>query len=154
MATTPGAGGPLEVGPDVVDLAVVPPGPIGPLQVEHRDAGGLGERLDVRPEPISDPLEQRRRRHGVAEVLCQERHDLPADLQGRDVGVAPDAVDALDVEGDVAFQQVIDVDYLGHGLPPEGSIGPPVRRMGGYVTGGLAWLGGPRLSSLVKCAYG
>ena len=50
----------VEVGTDVVDLAVVPSRPVGLLQGEDRHVVLGGEGLHLSSETVADPLEQRR----------------------------------------------------------------------------------------------
>ena len=90
MATTPKRPcslGAVEVGTDVVELAVVPARAVGLLQGEDRDVVLGCERLHVTAEAVADLLEQRRRRDREAEVLGEEGHHLAAHLEVGDVGV-------------------------------------------------------------------
>jgi len=74
---------------------------------------------------------------GLPRVFGQECQDLPADLQSGDVGVAPDAVDAFDIEHDVAVEHVIDVDRRTHELLLEDSLGLTLRNVEATSGGGL-----------------
>jgi hypothetical protein len=51
----------------------------------------------------------------MAQVLGEEGDHLPADLQVGDVGVQIDAVQALQVEGHMAVEEVVDVAGCDHG---------------------------------------
>src|SRR5207248_11070591 len=48
----------------------------------------------------------------------QERHHLARHLQVRDIRVQIDAVQALQIETDMAIEQLVDVRHLSHGAPP------------------------------------
>ena len=52
--------GPIEVGTDVVELAVVPSRPVGFLQLQDRHLMLSGEGLHLAAETVADLLEQRR----------------------------------------------------------------------------------------------
>ncbi len=72
---------------------------------------GLGERVDIRAGTgyyLFDPP----RRYGLAEVRS-ELVDLAADLHVGDVGIQVEAVDAGDIEADVAVRRVVDVHHAG-----------------------------------------
>ncbi len=86
----------LQVGPDMIQLAVIPPGAVRLLQSQHRDPVLSGEGLDLLAEAVADLLEESRRGHGVAQVSGQERHHLAAHLQVGNVGVQVQAIDAFD----------------------------------------------------------
>ncbi len=77
----PGALGLLEIGPHVIELAVVPTTAVGLLQLQDGDPEGVGEVLDRLAEAVSPLLEEGRRGDGIAEVPGQVGHHLPADLQ-------------------------------------------------------------------------
>jgi hypothetical protein len=117
----------LQVGADVVELAIVPAGAVGPLEAQQGDAPLLGEGRDRLAEAVADAFEQDRRGDLVAQVLGQEPDHLAADLQVRDVGVEVDAVQAIQVERDVAVQDVVDVHHRRHMDHPirEASLGLP-----------------------------
>jgi hypothetical protein len=51
----------------------------------------------------------------MAQVLGQERDHLPVNLQVGDVGIQVDAVQALQVEGHMAVEEVVDVAHRSHG---------------------------------------
>ena len=51
----------------------------------------------------------------MAQVLGEEGDHLPADLQVGDVGVQIDAIQALQVEGHMAVEEVVDVARHSHG---------------------------------------
>jgi hypothetical protein len=84
-------------------------------EAHDRDAVVGGEAGHRRPERVADLGEAGRRGNRMAQVLGQERDHLPADLQVRDVGVQIDAVQALQVEGHMAVEEVVDVARCGHG---------------------------------------
>jgi hypothetical protein len=50
----------LQVGADVVELAIVPAGAVGPLEAQQGDAPLLGEGRDRLAEAVADALEQDR----------------------------------------------------------------------------------------------
>ena len=52
--------GRLKIGADVVELAVVPAGAVGSLQLEEGDVVVFGEGRNILPEAVADLLEQRR----------------------------------------------------------------------------------------------
>ena len=110
----------------MVELAIVPAGAVGPLEAQQRDALLLGKGRDPLAEAVADALEQHRGGDLVAQVLGQERDHLPADLQVGDVGVEVDAVQAIQVERDVAVEDVVDVRHHRHIDHPdrEDSLGP------------------------------
>lgn len=97
-----------EVGLHHVSLA------IALLEAHHRDVFGLGEVVDGFAEGGADLVEQRRGGDLVAAVLAEESDHLPADLEVGDVGVQVHPVQALDVEGDVAVQEIVDVRDTSH----------------------------------------
>ena len=83
--------GSLQVGPDVIELAVIPAAAVGLLQLQDRDPMARGERLDLAPEAVADLLDQRRRADRVAEMTFQELVDLrrrPAGWARRRSGTA------------------------------------------------------------------
>jgi hypothetical protein len=52
-------------------------------------------------------------------MLGQERDHLAPDLQVGDVGVEVDAVQAMQVEGDMTVEDIVDVDHRSHvNTPP------------------------------------
>jgi len=51
----------------------------------------------------------------MAQVLGEEGDHLPADLQVGDVGVQIDAVQALQLEGHMAVEEVVDAAHHSHG---------------------------------------
>jgi hypothetical protein len=104
----------LQVGADVVELAVVPAGAVGSLEVQQGDALPLGEGRHRLAEAVADALEQHRGGDLVAQVLGQERDHLAADLQVGDIGVEVEAVQAIQVERDVAVQDLVDVHHRRH----------------------------------------
>jgi hypothetical protein len=50
----------VDIGPDVVDLAVIPTGAVRLGQMQQRDVVGRGEHLHVTADPVTDLGEQRR----------------------------------------------------------------------------------------------
>jgi len=108
-----GALGRFQVGLDMVQFAVVPTGAVRLGQVRDWHRVCLGEGVDLAAEAVADLLDHRGGRYGLAEVPA-ELVDLPAHLQVRDVGVQVEAVDAGDVEPDVAVEHVVDVHHAGH----------------------------------------
>jgi hypothetical protein len=82
----------LQVRADVVELAIIPAGTVGPLEAQQGNVVCLSEGRDRLAEAVADAFEQRRGRDLVAQVPRQERHHLPADLQVGDVGVEVDTV--------------------------------------------------------------
>src|SRR5205807_9466469 len=72
--------GPLQVGADVIKLAVIPARTVGPLQVQDRDAVARGEGVDVPAEAVADLLDHGRRCDRLTEMTT-ELLDLPADLE-------------------------------------------------------------------------
>lgn len=64
--------GPGQVGPDVVDLAVIPAGAIGAGQAQERDAVVLGEGPDVFAEPVADLVEDGRGWDGQSQMVGHE----------------------------------------------------------------------------------
>jgi hypothetical protein len=107
----------LQVRADVVELAVIPARPVGRLQPQDRDLVSVGEPPDVAPKAVADRAQHRGRRDRLAQVPGDEPHDLPANLQIRDIGVQQKPVDALDLERHVRLQDVVDVRHarVGHG---------------------------------------
>jgi hypothetical protein len=51
-------------------------------------------------------------------VVGKEANDLAANLEVGHVGVEVEAVEAVEVEQDMAVEDVVDVRELGHLLPP------------------------------------
>jgi hypothetical protein len=101
----------LQVGADVVELAVVPAGAVGPLEPQQGNRLLLGEGRDCLAEAVPDALEQGRGGDLVAQVLGQERDHLAADLQVGDVGVEVDAVQAVQVKCHVTVEDIVDVHH-------------------------------------------
>ena len=99
----------LDVGTDVIDLAVIPPGPVRALQPQDRDPVVRRERLHRPHEPVADLGEQRRRRDRVPQMPGQEHHHLPTRLQVRHVGVQQHPVHALDLQRHMAVEHLIDI---------------------------------------------
>jgi hypothetical protein len=101
----------LQVGADVVELAVVPAGAVGPLEPQQGNRLLLGEGRDCLAEAVPDALEQGRGGDLVAQVLGQECHHLTADLQVGDVSVEVDAVQAVQVKCHVTVEDIVDVHH-------------------------------------------
>src|SRR5580658_3018015 len=106
--------GPLEIGPDVIKLAVVPTSAIRFSQLEERDLVLDGEGLDFTTETVPDLLKQSGRRDGVSEVSGEEGDYLACYLEVGDVGIEIEAVHAGQVEADVPFEHFIDVRHTCH----------------------------------------
>jgi hypothetical protein len=131
----------LQVGADMVELAIVPAGAVGPLEAQQGDVPLLGKGRDCLAEAVTDAFEQGRGRHLVAQMLGQERDHLAADLQVGDVGVEIDAIQAIQVERYVAVEDVVDVHHRRHmdhpdrkdslGLP-SGTTKPMTQHHGGF----------------------
>jgi len=85
------------------------------LELEQRDLVAASEGLDAIAEAVADVGEESGRGDGVAEVLGEEGDDLTADLEGGNVGVEVDAIEALEVEDDVLVEELIEVGHGGHG---------------------------------------
>jgi len=106
--------GRLQVGPDVVERAVVKAGAVGLLQRQDGHAVVLSEGLDLPAEAVADLLEQRRRGDRIGEVVPQEPHHLAAHLQVGHVGVEVQPVHALDFQSNMAIEHVVDVHHVRH----------------------------------------
>ena len=130
----------FHVGTDVVELAVVQAGAVRLLQGQDRDAVARRVVLDLTTEPVSDLLEQRRRRDRVAQVIGQEPDHLAAHLQVGHVGVEVQPVDALDLQRDMAVQHVVDVHHRRR-YHPRGST--PARSHAPQIGGQRAGFAGP-----------
>ena len=50
----------FKIGTHVIELAVVPAGPVRLGEMQHRDAARLGEGIHVSAEPVTDPFDHRR----------------------------------------------------------------------------------------------
>lgn len=79
----------------MIELAVIPPRAIRRAQPKHRDVVLPSEPTGLRPEPISDPTEQRRRRDRMPQMAAQEPHDLTGHLQTRHIRVQQQPIDTL-----------------------------------------------------------
>ena len=95
--------GPFQVGAHHLDLAV------GGLQRHHRDVVGFSEGGDPAAEGVPDLLQARRGRDRVPAVV-QELDHLPAHLQLTQIAVQVQAVQALQVQGNVPVQHVVHRD--------------------------------------------
>jgi hypothetical protein len=74
----------------------------------HRDVLGISEATHGPAERRPDLVQDRRGRDRVAQVRGQERHDLPADLQVRHIGVQVDPVQTLQIQRDLPVQDIVD----------------------------------------------
>jgi hypothetical protein len=74
------------------------------LEVDDRDPLALGEGTDAVDEAVGDLLEQGGRDDRVPAVLVQEPPEVSGPLEQRHVPVEVQAVDAVDLEGDVVPQ--------------------------------------------------
>jgi hypothetical protein len=108
----------LQVGTDMIKLAIIPAGAVKPLEAQQGNVVCLGEGRDRLAEAVADAFEQRRGRHLMAQMLGQERDHLAADLQVGDVGVEVDAVQAIQVQRDVTVEDIVDVHHRHMATPP------------------------------------
>ncbi len=99
----------VQVRVDVVQLAVIPAGPVRLLQVQHRDAGSRDEAVHVPPEPVADLLKQRGRRNRMTQMPGQEADHLAADLKKRAVRIEVEPVHALHFQADMPSQHLVNV---------------------------------------------
>ena len=74
------------------------------LEVDDGDLVALGEVLDVVDEAVGDLLEEGRGDNRVLAVLVQEPPEIFGSLKQRHVAVEVQAVDAVDLDGDVVAQ--------------------------------------------------
>jgi hypothetical protein len=82
--------------------------------VHHWDAVVLSQASHRHPKGVAELGEDGRPGNRVAQVLGQERDHLPANLQVRDVGIQLDAVQAPQVEGHMALEEVVEVARRSH----------------------------------------
>ena len=61
----------------MVELAVVPTGAVGLLEVQDRDVVLLGEMPHVAAEPVADLLDHDRRGDGLAQMVLKNRSTCP-----------------------------------------------------------------------------
>jgi hypothetical protein len=108
---------PVQVGTDVVELAIVPPGTVRLVEVQDRDPLHLRVRVDVAAKPIPDLLDHRRRGDRLTQMTTELVHLTPH-LQLGDVGVQVQPVDARHVQPDMAIEHVVDVHDLAHHPTP------------------------------------
>lgn len=106
--------GAVEVGADVVELAVIPAAAVRLLELQDGNVLGDGEGMHFTPKAIADLLEESRGGDGMAEVGGQEADHLAAHLEVGDIGVEVEAVDAFHLQGDVAVEEVVDVHWAVH----------------------------------------
>jgi hypothetical protein len=104
----------LQIGPHVVELAVIPTRAIRLFQVQDRDPLVVGEALDVAAEAVADRPQQRGRRDRLAQMARDEPHDLPTDLQARHVRIEIQPIDALDLQRHMTIENVVDVRHARH----------------------------------------
>jgi hypothetical protein len=114
---TAGPFGSLQIGADVIELAVIPAAAVGLLQQQDRDPMMPGEGLDLPPEAGTDALDESGRADAIAEVAFQEVVDLRPDLQVGHVGLEVQTVDALQFQSDVAVEYIVDVHHIAHRSP-------------------------------------
>jgi hypothetical protein len=108
--------------------------PLALLGPDQGDAVPVGEVRHRLAEPVPDLLEHRRRGDGQLQVVLHEPDHLPAHLEVGDVGVEVEAVEALQVQSDVAVEEVVHIEGLPcgrslhssrhHDHLHEGSLGP------------------------------
>jgi hypothetical protein len=101
----------VQVGPDGVELAVVPSGAVWLLQWQHGNGAVLGEAAYGSTEPVGDLLEPRRRWQREPEMVMQEAGHLAGHLEGGDVRVQIEPVRTLDVQCDMGVKDVVDVHH-------------------------------------------
>jgi hypothetical protein len=88
-------------------------------QMHHRDLVGLGVGVHRPAEPLPDLVHHRLRRDRIAQMPGQKHHDLPTDLQVRDIAVEIDPVRALHIESYLPGKEIINRDRpLRHQTPP------------------------------------
>ena len=112
MAITPGSSGGLEVWADQVDLAVAPG------EAHDWDLVALGEAGDRLTKGLAHLLEQSRRSDRLVTMLAEKGDHLAANLQGGNVGVEIDAIQALEVKHNMPIENLIDVADRCHEAPP------------------------------------
>src|SRR5262249_3145378 len=81
---------------------------------DQRDLLARDEPLDRGDEGLADRLHEDRGRKRLPAVEAEERGDATVRLKARLVHVEVHAVDALDLEGDVAAQDIGDGPWYGH----------------------------------------
>ena len=64
----------VQIGADMIELAVVPAAAIGLLQAQHRDPLRVRERMNLLTEPITDLGEGRRMGDRVPQMIGQADH--------------------------------------------------------------------------------
>src|SRR5207249_1111883 len=108
-----GLGGGLEVGLDDVDLPIALP------ETDDWDLMALGERGDCLAKGLAHLLEQGRRRDRLVTMLAEKGDHLAANLQGRNVRVQVDTIQAFEVQHHMPIENLIDVPDACHAaLPP------------------------------------
>ena len=98
----------------MIDFAVIPTRSVWGVETQHGDTIHLGEAAHRDADTIANALEQGRRGDGVAEVLGLVGNHLAADLQLGHVPVEIHPTQAVDIQHDMAVQDIVDVDHLGH----------------------------------------
>jgi hypothetical protein len=106
--------GARDVVANVVELAVIPARAVRLLQPQHRDVAVVGEAAHRPPEPVPDLLEQRRRRQREPEMVMQEPGHLPRHLQLGHVRVQIQPIHAVDLEGHMPIEHLVDVGHRRH----------------------------------------
>jgi hypothetical protein len=102
------------------------------FEVHHRDPVGLGERRHRPAKGLSTPLQQRRRGNRLTLVLGQEAQHLTTDHQVRHHHRQVDPVQAVDLQGLLPVQQLVDGDRVRPGQPRR--HGGPLRSEGNAST--------------------
>jgi hypothetical protein len=104
----------LQVGPHMLELAVVPAAAVRLAQPQDRDRVRRGERSHLTTEAIASLCEQRRRGNRLAQVRRQELHHLPAHLQAPHIRIQAQSIDALDLERHMPLEHLVDVRHAHH----------------------------------------
>ncbi len=104
----------LQVRPDVVELAVIPAGPVRLLQPQHGDVPVLGQAANITTEPVGDLLERRGRGKHLAQVVVKEAGHLTGHLQPGRIRVEVEPVHAFDLQSHMAVEHLIDVRCVRH----------------------------------------
>lgn len=133
----------------MVELAVVPATAVGLLQAKDRDRPTLGEVANRLAKAVAHALEEGGGRNRVAKMVGEEADDLARDLEFGNVGVEVDAVQAFEVEDDVALEDVVDVDCGNHDCHSKNEADLASGMAIELTPPAAAYLGGPRLASLI-----
>jgi hypothetical protein len=78
-------------------------------------------------------------------MLAEERDHLAADLQFGDVGIQIDTIQALEVEHDVATEDLVDIAHRCHTRHLRSRVAEAIMPA---LVKNRKWLSGPRLASL------